>query len=64
MSDVRECAINDCHEPSVGLMEWPDIHVFIELCQTHADYVGAVERVLNESLVSRDAADRINKAIG
>jgi hypothetical protein len=41
------CAINDCPEPSVGVMEWPYISTLIELCQRHATYVGAVERFID-----------------
>lgn len=48
---MSKCAINDCIEPSVGIMEWPDIYTRVELCENHADRVGAKvkarERLLN-----------------
>ena len=45
-----KCAINDCHDDAAGLMEWPDIHTKINLCQSHARLVGAVERAMSIGL--------------
>jgi hypothetical protein len=47
---VSKCTIADCYEPAAGLMEWPDIHTVVELCQAHADYVGAIERVISKPM--------------
>jgi len=43
----RMCAINDCGRQAAGLMDWPDIHTQIYLCQEHADYVRAIEHVID-----------------